>query len=104
VTEKDPDKNTVVLGEAEDLFARRVEIGKSNWLPFERPTGPLRVQAKLRYRQTEQPATLIPAEEGRAILEFDVPQRAPSPGQAAVCYDGDRLIGGGTILGGIRNE
>lgn len=103
VTEKRPEENTVVLGGPEALLARRVRIGDCNWLPFEWPKSPMQVQAKLRYRQTEQPAVLIPTGQSEAILEFDEPQRAPSPGQAAVCYDGNRLIGGGVILGGMKD-
>ena len=57
----------------------------------------MRVTAKLRYRHIEQPATIKPLEDGVEIT-FDTPQRAPSPGQAAVFYDGDIVVGGGIIV------
>ena len=64
---------------------------------MEQLTRPMRVQAKIRYGQEGQPAMLFPSETGRVIVEFDQPQRAISPGQATVWYDGDVVIGGGTI-------
>ena len=70
-----------------------------NLQALERMDGPLKVQAKARYRQKEEPATVHPLDENRALLEFDRPQRAMTPGQAAVFYDGDVLIGGGVIEG-----
>ena len=63
---------------------------------FSELTGPLRVTARTRYHQAEQQATVYPAENGFR-LEFDQPQRAPTPGQAAVLYQGDVVLGGGTI-------
>ena len=57
----------------------------------------MRVEAKLRYRHKASPA-VISQEGDKVIIEFDEPQRAPSPGQAAVFYDGDIVIGGGTII------
>lgn len=59
---------------------------------------PLRVQAKVRYRQSGQWATASPAENGQVLLTFDQPQRAVTPGQAVVLYQGDTVLGGGTIL------
>ena len=61
----------------------------------------MRVQAKIRYGQKAQPATLFPEEDGRTVVEFDEPQRAISPGQATVWYDGDVVVGGATILKGL---
>lgn len=68
-----------------------------NWIAFPRLDGPLRVKAKTRYRQTEQAATVYPEGERRIRLEFDEPQRAVTVGQAVVLYDGDTVVGGGTI-------
>lgn len=59
----------------------------------------MRVTAKLRYRHFAQPAVIKP-DGDKVIIEFDEPQRAPSPGQAAVFYDGDAVVGGGTIVKG----
>ena len=61
--------------------------------------GPLRVQAKARYRQTAQPAVVEQVGEDRIRVTFDRPQRAITPGQAVVLYDGDMVVGGGTISG-----
>ena len=61
------------------------------------PSVPFRVQAKIRYRQAEQWATVTAASETWARLEFDTPQRAVTPGQSAVLYRGDLVLGGGTI-------
>ena len=58
----------------------------------------MRVYAKIRYRQTEQPATVCPDESGKIRLLFDKPQRAITAGQAAVLYNSDIVVGGGTIL------
>ena len=99
VVGKDPSANRVILGEEPSLFARRVLISGVHLQALERMNGPLKVQAKARYRQKEEPATVHPLEEKRALLEFDRPQRAMTPGQAAVFYDGDVLIGGGVIEG-----
>ena len=67
-----------------------------NWIAIPELTEPLRVTASTRYHQAEQQATVYPAENGFR-LEFDQPQRAPTPGQAAVLYQGDVVLGGGTI-------
>ena len=58
----------------------------------------MRCRAKIRYRQTEQDAVAIPLEDGTVRIVFDSPQRAVTPGQAVVFYDGDLVLGGGTIL------
>lgn len=99
VTEKRPFSNEVVLGSNESLFKKTVTVDALNFIPFDSLNGEMRVTAKLRYRHEEQPAVIYPAENGRVIIEFDEPQRAPSPGQAAVFYDGDTVVGGGTIIG-----
>ena len=67
-----------------------------NWI-IDPPSVPFRVQAKIRYRQAEQWATVTAASETWARLEFDTPQRAVTPGQSAVLYRGDLVLGGGTI-------
>lgn len=99
VVHKDASANRVVLGDEPSLFSRRVLLSQVNLQALERMDGPLKVQAKARYRQKEEPATVHPLDENRALLEFDRPQRAMTPGQAAVFYDGDVLIGGGVIEG-----
>ncbi len=99
VTRLDPEKNQVVLSDEEDLFRREVVIRDFHWITGTPPDTEIRCKAKIRYRQTEQPATLIPGPEGgTAKLRFDEPQRAATPGQSAVFYDGDYVLGGGIIF------
>lgn len=99
VVEKQADTNRVVLSENEELlFKTTIKLKDVNFIPFDKPQGEIKVNAKLRYRHKEASATLIMTGEKEATLEFDTPQRAPAPGQAAVFYDGDMLIGGGTII------
>lgn len=100
VISKKAETDTVVLGDEDKLFYKRVLINNLNFIPFDNLEGQMRVTAKLRYRHTEQPAVIYPANDG-VMVEFDEPQRAPSPGQAAVFYDGDTVVGGGTIEKGI---
>ena len=89
--------NTVTLGEAADLLKSDAVVTDFNWISGEAPASPIRCKAKLRYRQTEQPATATPHADGSVHIHFDAPQRAVTPGQAAVLYDGDTVLGGGTV-------
>ena len=93
----DPEKNTVTLGEKEELYRTEVFVEDVHWISGTAPAAPLRCRAKLRYRQPEQPVTVVPMSNRRAVLHFDQPQRAVTPGQAAVLYDADVVLGGGTI-------
>ena len=97
----DASANTVALGASEDLFETKVSVRDFNWIAGEAPQSPIRCTAKLRYRQKETAAAAYPQEDGRVTLVFDDPQRAPTPGQYAVLYDGDVVLGGGTIEKGI---
>lgn len=98
VCAKDMQANTVTVGPEENLFERIVYADEVNWIAIPELTAPLRVTARTRYHQTEQAATVYPAGEGQFRLEFDQPQRAPTPGQAVVLYQGDVVLGGGTIV------
>ena len=95
---KDMERNTVSLGPEENLFKRTLYAADVNWIAIAELTEPVRVKAKTRYRQKEQPATIYPEADGTVRAEFDEPQRAITPGQAVVFYDGDLVVGGGTIL------
>lgn len=97
VIEKDVKNNRIVLGRNSDLFAKKLEAVDLNWIVYDTPPRELRVKARIRYSQKEQPATVINEAGGRTQLLFDEPQRAITPGQAVVLYDGDTVIGGGTI-------
>ena len=97
VCAKDMQHNTVTVGPGEALFSPALRAGDWNWHPFPTLTAPMRVTAKTRHSQFEQGATVFPEENGFARVEFDQPQRAVTPGQAVVLYDGDMVVGGGTI-------
>lgn len=88
----------VVVGAETGLFSRTVFVENVNYLPFETPPEPMRVQAKLRYSAKTADALLTPTETGCTLL-FDVPQRAVTNGQSAVFYQNDILLGGGIICG-----
>lgn len=97
VCEIRPQTREVVLGNPEDLMSRDVYVSDFNWISGNAPGGRIRCTAKVRYRQSEQPAVL--SVEGDIVhIVFDQPQRAITPGQAAVVYDGDAVLGGGTII------
>ena len=97
VCAKDMQRNTVTVGPGEALFSPALLAGDWNWSPFPTLTAPMRVTVKTRHSQFEQAATVYPEENGFARVEFDQPQRAVTPGQAVVLYDGDMVVGGGTI-------
>lgn len=90
-------QNEVVLGLNEDLFTWELDAFDINLIPYEQLNEPIRVKAKVRYRHTEQWATVTQTDTDRLHIVFDEPQRAITPGQAVVLYDGDYVIGGGTI-------
>ncbi len=93
----DVDKNQIILADDEDLFSREVMIRDFHWITGDVPNEDYRCSAKIRYRHREQPATLTVLGDGRARIVFDEPQRAITPGQSAVLYEGDVVLGGGII-------
>lgn len=97
VTKKNASDNTVVLGKHEELFSSELIAGDLNWIKIESLENPMRVKIKTRYKQPETDAVIYPLENGDVRAVFDIPQRAVSPGQAAVFYDGEYVVGGGTI-------
>lgn len=94
---KDMSKNTVTVGSNEALFSKALRGADWCWYPFETLTEPLTVEAKIRHSQNSLAARVYPEENGMARVEFEVPQRAVTPGQAVVLYQGELVIGGGTI-------
>jgi tRNA-specific 2-thiouridylase len=95
VGNRDAESNTVTLAEEGALYSKTLSAAEFNWIAS--PTGPVRVQARTRYRQAGQWATAERTGAETARVEFDRPQRAVAPGQAVVLYDGDAVVGGGTI-------
>ena len=97
VCSKDMQANTVTVGPNEALFSSALRAKDWNWLPFPTLTQPMQVTAKIRHSRQELAATVYPEENGYARVEFEAPQRAITPGQAVVLYEGDYVVGGGTI-------
>ncbi|KYH32370.1 tRNA-specific 2-thiouridylase MnmA [Moorella mulderi DSM 14980] len=93
----DPERNAVIVGTKEDLEQRVLYARDNNYILWGELPSQARVTAKIRYRAPEAAATWYPLKDGRARLEFDEPQRAITPGQAVVYYQGDLVVGGGTI-------
>lgn len=102
VINKNADTNKVVLGEEQDLFYKKVLVDDPNFIPFDKLETEMKVTAKLRYSQKEEKAVIKPLENNQVLIEFENPQRAPGPGQSAVFYDGDMVVGGGRIVEGIE--
>ncbi len=91
------DTNTIVVGDDEDLLSDRLIADGVNWHSADAPKGEVRGQAKIRYRQEATPAVITPCEPGVARVDFEYPQRAVTPGQSVVFYDGETVLGGGII-------
>lgn len=97
VLEKDRDRNAIVLGDDAALYASSLLASHVNWISGQIPAVPVRCAAKTRYSQVETPCTAYPLPDGGLRVVFDLPQRAITAGQAVVLYDGDEVLGGGTI-------
>lgn len=93
-----PETNSVVVGPEEDLMRSECRATEVNWVAIDGLREPLRARAKARYRAAEVDATLYPEANGQVRVVFEQPQRALTPGQAIVFYDGDIVLGGGTIV------
>jgi tRNA-specific 2-thiouridylase len=96
VTTLVPETNTVVVGGPEHLLKSTCRLEEISWVAGQPPAGPLRTMGKARYRSPEVPCTVRVDADGCSV-EFDEPQRAITPGQALVFYDGEYVLGGGTI-------
>jgi tRNA-specific 2-thiouridylase len=94
----DPDSNDVVIGEKEELGVLSLEASQSNWIADGiQPGDAFGCLAQIRYNSTASPATAFVGKNGRLRIEFAQPQLGVAPGQAVVCYDGDRVLGGAWI-------
>jgi tRNA-specific 2-thiouridylase len=94
--------NTVVVGPEDKLYANTLIARDINLIPTDRLDAAIKVRAKIRYKQSEQPATVWQLDHDTLRVDFDSPQRAITKGQAVVLYDGDAVVGGGTIAEIIR--
>jgi tRNA-specific 2-thiouridylase len=97
VTRIDPGTATITVGREESLYGRRARIGRTSYPDGDAASGPIRGEAKIRYLHAPAPATLLPEGPDRAVVSFDAPQRAITPGQSLVLYQGDRVRAGGVI-------
>lgn len=97
VKKKDLEKNEVILCDNESLFSKELYASDINLISCEKIDKPMKIKARVRYNQSEQPATVEQLDENTLHIVFDEPQRAISYGQAVVLYDGDYVVGGGTI-------
>jgi tRNA-uridine 2-sulfurtransferase len=97
---KDAKRNVLVVVQGHDhplLASEALTTGPMHWLTRAPRTDQFRCTAKVRYRQADQSALFVPQSDGTAHLVFDQPQRAVTPGQYAVIYEGDRCLGGAVI-------
>ena len=92
-----PEDDTVVVGKNDMLYTRTLYAKNINLIPIDKLASPLRARVKIRYKHAEQPATVHQTGDDALRIDFDEPQRALTKGQAAVIYDGETVIGGGTI-------
>jgi tRNA-specific 2-thiouridylase len=93
----DPQENRVVVGDDHSLRKTSFEVQGVNWVSIEQPPGPVRAGVKIRHKHEPAAATVDPMDATNAQVTFDDPQRAITPGQAAVFYDGERVLGGAWI-------
>jgi tRNA-specific 2-thiouridylase len=97
VTDVDAGRNAVIVGTKEDVYSDELTCSELNWIAVPSLSRPRRVAAKIRYSHMEADATASPVAPGRVHVRFSRPQMAVAPGQAVVLYDGDVVVGGGTI-------
>jgi len=97
VYDKNAGNNTVILCGGEELYAKELIAHDINLIPFDRIDKKIKIKAKVRYNQKEQPAAAEQTGEDTLHIEFENPQRAITKGQSVVLYDGDIVVGGGTI-------
>jgi tRNA-uridine 2-sulfurtransferase len=94
----DPASHRVTVGADAELATRTLRARRLNWISIAELAAPMRVRAKIRHRHEPAWATLEPAGTNEAVATFDEPQRAVTPGQSVVFYDGDEVVGGGWIF------
>lgn len=97
VLDKDPENNVLIVGTDSDLSQKSIIARNVNWVSGEPPISSIKAQVKIRYKAEPQNATIKPVESNRVQIHFDSPVRDATPGQFAVIYDGDIVLGGGEI-------
>jgi tRNA-specific 2-thiouridylase len=98
VLQIDPANHRVTVGADEELATRSLRARRLNWISIPELTAPMRVRIKIRHRHEPAWATLEPEGVDMVVATFDEPQRAVTPGQSAVFYDRDEVVGGGWII------
>src|SRR5438270_6961029 len=97
VIDLDATRNRVLVGDESALERDQLKVERCNWIPFDAPPGKLEVTEKIRYNHPGARATVSTLPGGGAKVQFHSPQRAITPGQACVFYDGELVVGGGWI-------
>ena len=97
VTGLDIEKNAIIVGGRKELYSSEFTAASLNWVAIDKLHQPITVNARIRYRHREARATMTPTAEDRVYVRFEQPQLAITPGQSVVFYNGDTVIGGGTI-------
>lgn len=98
VLAKDARKNNIILGPEKSLYSTECIVNDCNFIAIQELSSPLAVTCKVRYRMKDEPALISPMGDGKVKVTFRNPQRAITPGQAAVFYDGEVVVGGGKII------
>lgn len=93
----DAEKNAVYVGENEELFNSSFVVSDVNWIAFERLEKEIDCEIKIRYQHVPQQGSIYPLTDGKVMVRFNRPERAITPGQSAVFYDGETVLGGGVI-------
>ncbi len=102
VTGISAENNTVTIGENGSQYSTGLIADRLNYISVEDLTQPIKADVKIRFRAKPEPATVTPNGNGTLSIVFDEPQRSVTPGQSAVFYDGDTVIGGGRIVSALR--
>jgi tRNA-specific 2-thiouridylase len=95
---KDTEHNKLIMGTKDEVYGSSLTAEDVNFIPFDKLTQPLKCTAQTRYHQQDVPCTVYPLDDGRVKVEFEQPHKAISKGQAVVFYDGEYVVGGGTIV------
>jgi tRNA-specific 2-thiouridylase len=92
------EQNRITVGSSEELLSKEFTASGVNWIALDNPQASVRAEVRVRYRHNAEPASITPLENARVRVVFDEPQRAITPGQATVFYQGDEVVGGGWIV------